>query len=314
MATALTPALGRAARGGPEVAAGSTMSRRARIAAILALLVLLVIVWEAAKWLGGDPWRLHGSVLGVQIDYEHFPPLKWRIATDLALPHVWSIVGTFVQPAQRNGPLLAEVLFGNALFTFFEAFAGFVIGALLGLGLGIVFAQFRTAERAFVPYVVASQTVPIVAIAPLVVIFLPVGWLAVAIIAAYLTFFPVTMGALRGLRSADPRAVELMRSYAASPRQALWKLRLPAALPYLFTSFRIAASASVVGAIIGELPSGIPYGLGSSILNFKQYYVSGPEKLWATIIVAALLGLVFVGLVRLAESLITRGRYRSTDR
>jgi NitT/TauT family transport system permease protein len=294
---------------GPDTGLG----RPAKVVALLGLFVALFLVWEGAKWLGGDPWRLHGSVLGIQVDYEHVPPLKFKIATDLALPHVWSILGAFVQPAQRNGPPLGQVLIGNAAFTFGEALVGFTIGATLGLALGVVFSQSRTAERAFVPYVVASQTVPIVAIAPLVVIFLPVGWLAVAIIAAYLTFFPVTMGALRGLRSADPRAVELMRSYASSSRQILWKLRLPAALPYLFTSFRIAASASVVGAIIGELPSGIPYGLGSSILNFKQYYVSGPERLWATIIVAAMVGLVFVGLVRLAESLVSRGRYRAIE-
>lgn len=271
------------------------------------------MAWEIAKWLGGDPWRLHGSLLGIPIDYEHVPPFDWRIASDLALPHVWSIGGTFLEPAQRNGPPLVGVLIDHALFTFGEAFVGFVIGAALGLALGIAFARSRTAERAFVPYVVASQTIPIVAIAPLVVIFLPVGWLAVAIIAAYLTFFPVTMGALRGLRSADPRALELMRSYAASDRQVLWKLQLPASLPYLFAALRIAASASVVGAIIGELPSGIPSGLGASILNYKQYYVAGPEKLWATIIVAALLGLVFVGLVRLAESLLSRGRYRRIE-
>src|SRR3954468_283235 len=304
-ATALT----RGSAGGRREAAAtaSVTRRRTRVFAILALFAALLVVWETAKWIGGDPWRIHAHTPALQIDYEPSPPLKRRIATDLALPHVWTIAGTFFEPAQRNGPLLAEVLFGNAIFTFGEAFAGFVMGAALGLGLGIVFAQFRTAERALVPYVVASQTVPIVAIAPLVVIFLPIGWLAVAVIAAYLTFFPVTMGALRGLRSADPRAVELMRSYAASRFQVLRKLSLPAAVPYLFASFRIAASASVVGAIIGELPSGIPYGLGSSILNFKQYYVSGPEKLWATIIVAALLGLVFVGLVRAAEAIVRGG-------
>jgi NitT/TauT family transport system permease protein len=309
---AATPAMRPSVRGRRLVATGTgSLGRGTRIAAILGFVALILLVWEAAKWLGGDPWRIHGSILGARLDYEHVPPFKWRIASDLALPHVWSIVGTFAEPAQRNGPPLGQVLLGNALFTFVEALVGFVIGASLGLGLGIVFAQSRTAERAFVPYVVASQTVPIVAIAPLVVIFLPIGWLAVSVIATYLTFFPVTMGALRGLRSADPRAFELMRSYAASRREVLWKLRLPASVPYLFASFRIAASASVVGAIIGELPSGIPDGLGSSILNFKQYYVSGPEKLWATIIVAASLGLVFVGIVRLAEALLAGGRYRA---
>jgi NitT/TauT family transport system permease protein len=153
--------------------------------------------------------------------------------------------------------------------------------------------------------------IPIVAIAPLVVIFLRVGWLSVAIIAAYLTFFPVTMAALRGLRAADPRALELLRSYAASRRSILWNLRLPTSVPFLFAAFRISASASVVGAIIGELPSGIPDGLGGAILNFKQYYISGPEKLWATILVSAMLGIVFVGLVTLAETALTRGRYRA---
>ena len=246
----------------------------------------------------------------------------WPFAVDdTTMPHIHAVLAQLASSPQVGGPALGTILWHAALFTAKEAALGFALGALvgfaigatLGLALGIAFTQSRTAERAFVPYVVASQTVPIVAIAPLVGIFLPVGWLAVAIIAAYLTFFPVTMGALRGLRSADPRAVELMRSYAGSSRQILWKLRLPAALPYLFASLRIAASASVVGAIIGELPSGIPYGLGSSILNFKQYYVSGPSKLWATIIVAALLGLVFVGLVRAAEALISRGRYRRID-
>ncbi len=220
------------------------LGRGQRALAIAGLIVLLLFLWEAAKWLGGDPWRLHGSILGVAFSYEHTPPLAWAVTTDLALPHVWDIANAFVQPAQRGGPPLATTL-------------------------------------------------------------------SVAIIAAYLTFFPVTMAALRGLRAADPRALELMRSYAASRRSILWNLRLPTSVPFLFAAFRISASASVVGAIIGELPSGIPYGLGGAILNFKQYYVSGPEKLWATILVSAMLGIVFVGLVTLAEAALTRGRYRA---
>ena len=311
MASATTGALdqGLAAR---EIDPSSRrLSRGQRALAITGLLALILFIWEGAKWLGGDPWRLSGSILGTSFSYEHHPPFAWPVTSDLALPHVWDIANAFVEPAQRGGPPLGTELLGDALFTFQEAFVGFVIGALLGLGLGIVFVHSRRLERAFVPYVVASQMIPIVAIAPLVVIFLRVGWLSVSVIAAYLTFFPVTMAALRGLRAADPRALELMRSYAASRRSVLWKLRLPASLPFLFAAFRISASASVVGAIIGELPSGIPDGLGGAILNFKQYYVSGPEKLWATILVSALLGIFFVGLVMAAEPVLARGRYRA---
>ena len=112
-------------------------------------------------------------------------------------------------------------------------------------------------------------------------------------IAAYLTFFPVAINTLRGLQSADPRALELMRSYAAGRWTVLWKVRVPTSLPYVFSALKIAATASVVGAIIGELPSGLQYGLGGAILNFNQYYSIEPQELWATNIVAAALGIVF---------------------
>ncbi|HEX2626599.1 MAG TPA: ABC transporter permease subunit [Candidatus Limnocylindrales bacterium] len=285
--------------------------RRARIALTwLAIVAILVIVWEGAKWLFGDPWRIHTTFLGLPIDIEHKPPMPARIARDLSLPHIWDVVGAFAEPAQRNGAPLGVLLAGQAWFTFREALIGFAVGGLLGLLLGIGFVHSRLAERAFVPYVVASQTVPILAISPLIVVATKAGWVSVAIISAYLTFFPVTIAALRGLRAADARAFELMRSYAAGKLSVLWKLRLPTSVPYLFSSLRVAAAASVIGALIGELPSGIPDGLGASLLNYNQYYTSGPERLWATIIACSILGLAFVGLVRLAELLLTRNRYR----
>jgi NitT/TauT family transport system permease protein len=160
------------------------------------------------------------------------------------------------------------------------------------------------------PYIVASQTVPILAIAPMVVVWLGgrglPGWFSVSVIAAYLTFFPVTINALRGLQSADRRALELMHSYAASRWATLWKLRVPAALPYLFAAFKISATASVVGAIIGELPASIQDGLGGAILNFNQYYASSPPSLWATNIIASLLGIAFFLAVVGAERLVVR--------
>jgi len=271
------------------------------VLSFLVVIAALAVLWEVVKLLGGDPseaWT---------------PPFQWTVASDLNMPHLWDIAASFVEPAQRNGPPLGIVLVNAGFFTFREAFGGFVFGAVLGLALAIVFVHSRMLERALVPYVVASQTVPIIAIAPVVVIWLRGGWLAVAVISAYLTFFPVTIAGLRGLRSPDPRALELMRSYASSSRDVLLKVRLPAAAPYLFAAFKIAATASVVGAIIGELPSGIRDGLGGAILNFNQFYVSGPPKLWAAIIVAAIVGIGFFALVRAAEVLFLRGRTAPSD-
>jgi NitT/TauT family transport system permease protein len=285
-------------------------SWRRRVVGVALVLVAFLLVWEGAKWLGGDPWRLHGTIAGIQVDYEHLPALKWRIADDLSLPHVWDIGRAFVDPAQRGGPPLGVVLTGQAAFTFMEALAGFALGGALGLGLGILFVHSRLAERAFVPYVVASQTVPILAIAPLVVVAIKADWLSVMAVAAYLTFFPVTIASLRGLRAVDPRAIELFRSYAANRRQILWQLRLPTSVPYLFSGFRVAAAAAVIGAIIGEQTAGVASGLGSAIINYNQYYISAPERLWATIVMCTLVGFVFVGGVNLAERLVARGRYR----
>jgi NitT/TauT family transport system permease protein len=293
--------------------AAAALGRRRVALAWILLAIGLVVVWEGAKWLFGDPWRIHTSMLGLPIDIDHVPPFHSRIATDLSLPHIWLVLTAFIDPAQRNGSPLGLILAGQALFTLREAFTGFVLGGSLGLLIGIGLVHSQLAERAFVPYVVASQTVPILAISPLIVVATKAGWLSVAIISAYLTFFPVTIAALRGLRAADARAFELMRSYGASAWAVLWKVRLPSSVPYLFASLRVAAAAAVIGAIIGELPSGIPDGLGASLLNYNQYYTSGPERLWATIVMCSLVGLGFVGLVRLAEWLLTRNRYRPVE-
>lgn len=230
-------------------------------------------------------------------------PLPIR-ADDRSMPHLKDIFGTLFEPPRRGGEeILLIVLVRAALFTLQEAVIGFILGGILGFGLGVVFAHSNLLERGLLPYVVASQTVPLLAIAPMVVIWLGGNWFSVAVIAAYLTFFPVTINTLRGLRSPQPTALELMRSYAATPWEVLWKLRVPAALPYIFTALKVSATASVVGAIIGELPSGIANGLGRAILTFNQYYATGPEKLWATILIASLTGLVFFVIIIILEKI-----------
>jgi NitT/TauT family transport system permease protein len=288
-----------------------THPKARRVISLVLILLLLALAWEGIKFIGGDPWRL-STADGALVNLAWFPPLTFYIASDLNLPHIWDIADAFISPARRNGPPLMSVLASAALFTMQESVVGFVIGALFGLILGIVFAHSSLLERGLVPYVVASQTIPILAIAPMVVIWLQAGWWSVAIIAAYLTFFPVTINTLRGLRSPDPRALELMRSYAASRWTTLWKVRFPAAMPFIFTALKISATTSVVGAIIGELPSGISTGLGGAILNYAQYYVSGPPKLWATIVIASAVGMIFYFLVVLSEGILLRNMVRES--
>jgi NitT/TauT family transport system permease protein len=266
----------------------------ARVAMLAGVLAALCLLWEAFKWFG--------ETTGLRIGAFE--------VNDRTLPHIYDIVGQLFEPSRRNGPMLIEVLWHAALFTAKEAAVGFALGASIGFLLGVFLAHSRLLPRSFLPYIVASQTIPILAIAPMVVVWLGgrgfPDWFSVSVIAAYLTFFPVTINTLRGLTSVDPRALELMRSYAAGSFQILWKLRLPTSLPYLFAAFKIAATASVVGAIIGELPASIQDGLGGAILNFNQYYATSPPSLWATNLVAALLGITFFLIVVIAERIVVR--------
>jgi NitT/TauT family transport system permease protein len=295
----------------PRRSASVARGRGRGIGALIVLIVVVLIAWEGAKFIGGTPWRSPGFIPGTAVIWN--PPFRWGFASDLNLPHIWNIALVFFEPWQRGADRnIAQFLFDAALYTWKEAFLGFALGTLLGLGLATAFVHSRWMERSFVPYVVASQTIPIIALGPLIVFAFGANVTSVVIIATYLTFFPVTIAMIRGLRSFDPRAMELMRSYAASRPQIYRKLRLPASLPFLFVALKIAATASIVGAIIGESTGGINDGLGLVILTFNQYYITGPEKLWAAIIASGLLGITFYLLVSVAEHFVLRGRARVT--
>jgi NitT/TauT family transport system permease protein len=301
-----------ATRGGRTAVVSDRRSgtgRRRRALTWVILVVGIVVVWEGVKFLGGTPWRAPGALPGPNNPVLWNPPFRWAFANDLNLPHVWNIGLAFLDPWQRGADRnVAEFLFDAALFTWKEAAIGFVLGAAIGLVLATIFVHSRWLERGFVPYVVASQTVPIIAIGPMITYAFGGNLASVVVIATYLTFFPVTIAMIRGLRSLDPRALELTRSYAASRWDVYRKLRLPASLPYLFTALKIAATASIVGAIVGEGPGGIPNGLGRVLDTYNQYYITGPEKLWAAIIACGLLGVTFFLLVRVAEVVVLRGR------
>ncbi|MDH5422777.1 MAG: ABC transporter permease subunit [Acidimicrobiia bacterium] len=273
------------------------MNHRTRsILSFLGIVASLAVIWEGYKWMGqttGGTWP--------------YTTVRLPIRTNArSMPHLWDIAESLFQPARRGGEdILLVILLRSAWFTFRSAAGGFLVGSAFGFGLGILFVRSSIAERGLMPYVVASQTVPVIAIAPILVIWggrlgLPQA-VQVAVIAAYLAFFPVAINTLRGLRSPAATATELLRSYAASPAQQLWKLQVPAALPFLFPALRIAATASIIGAIVGELPAGLSRGLGRAILGFASSFSSAPEKLFASVAVSALVGILFVGLVALVE-------------
>src|SRR4051794_8621589 len=264
-----------------------------RTALLLAVLAVIWGLWEGFRALG--------------IHYHWTRPF---LVDASSMPHIDDMFGALFQHPNESSPLLVVTLLKAAAFTAKEAALGFAMGAVAGFVLGALLAHSRVMQRGFLPYVVASQTVPILAIAPMVVIWFTsihvTAWISVAVIASYLTFFPVAIATLRGLQAADHRALELMRSYAASDWTMLWKLRFPTALPYLFTALKVSATASIVGAIIGESPSSIAGGLGGAILNFAQYYTFQPQNLWATNIIAAALGIAFYIAVVIAERLVVR--------
>ena len=275
---------------------GAFVKRTAARAGML-LLVLAVLwgFWEGYRWL----WIREGWT--------------WPFVVDsTTMPHIYDILkALFRKPTSGTGDILLVQLLHATWFTAKEALVGFALGATFGFLLGVALSQWRLLQRGLLPYVVASQTVPILAVAPIVVIYLGslhvAPWFSVAVIASYLTFFPVTINTLRGLQSTDRRALQLMRSYAAGPISVLWKLRIPAAMPYIFSALKVSATASIVGAIIGEAPSSIQNGLGGFIVNFAQYYSLAPENLWATNLIAALLGIAFFLVIVGAEAIVVRG-------
>jgi NitT/TauT family transport system permease protein len=247
----------------------------------------------------------------------------WTIlprANDTAMPHVWEMISRYGQPENRasDTPILVVVLRG-AWFTFRIALAGLALGAAVGLGLAVLMARYKVVERGLLPYLVLSQTVPLIALAPLVVSWggrLHLGafewprWLSAAVLGAFLAFFPVAVGTLKGLTSTPPASLELMDSYAASWRQTLFKLRFPAALPYIVPALKLAATASVVGVVVAEISTGLAGGIGRLIIEYAREATSDPAKVFTAVFGAAALGLVLAGIVSLVDLVGMRHRPR----
>jgi NitT/TauT family transport system permease protein len=265
----------------------------------LAGVAAFVLLWEGYKVVGNPD----GTVLfGVRV----LPR-----ADDLSMPHLWTVLQRLGRPELTGGRPVWIVVLHACAFTFGITAAGFLAGTTIGFLLAVAMQRFRLVERGLLPYVILSQTVPLVALAPLIagwsgVLFAP--WMTVAVIAAYLAFFPVAVGMLRGLQSPAASGVELMRSYAAGWWRTLVKLRLPASLPYLFPALRLAGAAAVVGAVVGEISTGTRGGIGRLLIEYSREATSDPAKVYTAMLGAALLGLVVAGAVSLLELPLMRHR------
>jgi NitT/TauT family transport system permease protein len=279
--------------------------RRALFA--LAGVAAFVLLWEGYKAVGSPD----GTVLfGVRV----LPR-----ADDLSMPHLWTVLQRLGRPELTGGRPVWIVVLHACAFTLGVTAVGFMAGAVVGLLLAVLMQRFRIVERGLLPYVILSQTVPLVALAPLIAGWsgnLSIGgvpwpdWLTVAVIAAYLAFFPVAVGMLRGLQSPATSGVELMHSYAAGWWRTLLKLRLPASLPYLFPALRLAGAAAVVGAVVGEISTGTRGGIGRLIIEYSREATSDPAKVYTAMLGAALLGLCVAGVVSLLELPLMRHRRR----
>jgi NitT/TauT family transport system permease protein len=273
---------------------------------VLALL-LVAALWELYKVLGPQDG---GKLFGLTI----LPR-----ANDIAMPHVWDMLSRYAQPERRGSatPILLTVVSG-AWFTFRLALTGFVLGGIVGVGLAIVMARYRIVERGLLPYLVVSQTIPLIALAPLVVSWggkLHLGgfewprWLSASVLGAFLAFFPVAVGTLRGLRFApQPASLELMDSYAASWTQTLVKLRFPAAVPYMIPALKLAATASVIGVVVAEISTGLAGGVGRLIIEYAREATGDPPTGVTAVFAAAALGLAMTGLVALIDLATARHR------
>ena len=267
---------------------------------------MVAAAWELYKAVGPEAG---GKIFG------------WKLlprSNDNAMPHVWDMLTRYNRPELRGSDRkIWSVVLAGAWFSFRLALVGFAIGSTLGLGLSILMARFKVAERGILPYLVVSQTVPLIALAPLVVSWggkLSIAgwtwprWLSAAVLGAFLAFFPVAVGALKGLTSAPSASLELMDSYAASWWQTLRKLRFPAAIPFIVPSLKLAASASVIGVVVAEISTGLKGGIGRLIIEYSREATSDPAKVFTAVFGAAALGLAMSGFVTLADLYMMRNR------
>jgi len=275
------------------------ISPRGRVLPVVTVVAALILLWYALavllNWPQVTAMMANNNQMGSTAEVIG---ATWAMERPV-LPAPHQVLAEFWKTTVDTAPSSKRSLLYHAWITASATMLGFAFGAILGMLLAAGIVHVRTLDRSLMPWIIASQTIPILAIAPMVIVILGsigmVGLVPKAIISMYLCFFPVTIGMVKGLRSPDILQLDLMRTYSANKWQVFWKLRLPASIPFLFASMKVAIAISLVGTIVGELPTGASGGIGARLLSGSYY--GQTVQIWSALFMAAILGSVLVYLM-----------------
>jgi NitT/TauT family transport system permease protein len=279
-----------------------------RYAPIVSIVLALIVVWYIAAVL------MNMALVRDGFEREEVPyTVSELIAGTMSaerplLPAPHQVISAFVDSVFGYPPNAPRSLVYHSAVTLSATLLGFMLGALLGIALALMIVHSRVLEKSLLPWIICSQMVPILALAPIFIVVLGAiglqGLLPKSIISAYLCFFPITIGMVKGFTAPDPMQLDLMRTWSATPRQVLSKLRWPSAVPYLFASLKVAITISLIGAIVAELPTGGEAGIGARLLAGSYY--GQIVQIWAALLAAAILASGLIALVGLVERGVVR--------
>ncbi|WP_113188941.1 ABC transporter permease [Hyphomicrobiales bacterium] len=281
---------------------------RDKLVPVGTVVLLLIAIWYAAVVFLNAPFeRDTAARAGTEISFSEI--VRNTMAQERpVLPAPHQVIAEIWDTTFNKAITSKRSLVYHAWITLSATLLGFGIGAALGILLAVGIVHNRAMDRSLMPWVIASQTIPILAIAPMIIVVLNAigisGLLPKALISTYLSFFPVVVGMVKGLRSPETIQLDLMHTYNASPSQTFWKLRWPSSMPYLFTSLKVAVAISLVGAIVGELPTGAVAGLGARLLAGSYY--GQTVQIWAALFMAAALAAVLVMIVGFAHTAVLK--------
>jgi NitT/TauT family transport system permease protein len=293
----------------PVSGIGATLRRHpfvVQYAPIVTVVLALIAIWYVAAVL------MNLSLVRDAFEREETPYTVSELITGTMdaerplLPAPHQVIGAFADSVFGYAPTAPRSLVYHSAVTLSATLLGFALGALLGIVLALMIVHSRVLERSLLPWIICSQMVPILALAPIFIVVLGAmglqGLLPKSIISAYLSFFPITIGMVKGFTAPDPMQLDLMRTWSATSRQVLAKLRWPSAVPYLFASLKVAITISLIGAIVAELPTGGEAGIGARLLAGSYY--GQTIQIWATLLTSAILASGLIGLVGLVERVV----------